>query len=63
MLTEKQKKDYIDGDGGECPYCHSTDIEGAGFNMEAGTVWQEITCAQCGKSWQDVYELTSIEED
>jgi len=62
-LTDKQKKEYVDSDGVHCPYCHSTDIEGGSVNVDAGTAWQEISCIECGESWQDVYMLTSIEED
>lgn len=43
-----------------CPYCNGTDIVTG--NYEPETQVQDITCENCGKTWNEVFQLTGIEE-
>jgi hypothetical protein len=52
---------YLAAGGVHCPFCHSAQIEGDSFEAEAGTVWQDVRCLDCGEEWQDLYTLTGIE--
>ena len=40
-----------------CPVCGSTSIEGWEVTIEGSLAIQECTCAECGRFWNDVYEL------
>lgn len=62
MITKAMEKKYLDRRGVECPFCESSDIEGQEINIDGGGAWQEVSCNTCGKSWNDLYELTGIEE-
>lgn len=53
-------QEYIDQGGTKCPYCNSYDIEGQEINIDAGSVWQDVICHQCGQEWQDTYTLTGF---
>ena len=46
-----------------CPYCGADEID-AGRIEHLGEDFaiQPVTCSPCGKEWDDVYELTGIEE-
>ena len=60
-LTESQKREYFEKNGTACPFCDSADIYAdAAANVDAGEATQEITCAECGAEWKDVYVLTCI---
>lgn len=45
-----------------CPHCGSEDVEGGEVNVDAGGAWQEVTCNECGATWNDVYKLTGFSE-
>lgn len=62
-MTEEQSEKYIAEGGTHCPHCGNQDIEGKGFNADAGTASQEMFCGDCGNGWTDVYTLTHIEPD
>lgn len=53
-LTDKQ---YVANDGLRCPFCFADDIRGESFNVENGYVYQEVSCGECGESWEDLYQL------
>ena len=55
-------KKYIAHLGGRCPVCHSDEIEGSSFDVEAGQVWQKVWCQSCEAEWKDIYHLTGIED-
>lgn len=63
MLSEQQKKNYIDIRGSSCPYCGSTSIEGTGVtDFDASYAWNEIRCLDCNKTWEDRYIFQGITE-
>ena len=50
---------YVAAKGLYCPCCNSIDVSGGQVQVEAGIAWQEVTCSDCGASWNDQYTLTS----
>jgi hypothetical protein len=54
-LTPEERQKYIDDGGGSCPYCGDGDYYGDSFECESSTVWQNLTCLACHRTWQDVY--------
>ena len=60
QLPEKQVLRYLASGGTECPNCHSSDITGSQFDVDAGCCWQNISCNECGAEWTDEYELTTV---
>ena len=60
-IKPKLVRKYIDGRGGQCPYCEGTEIGGGLFDAMDGMAWQVITCPDCDKQWQDIYELHAID--
>jgi len=64
MITKKQIEAYLK-DSVHCPFCGSENIEAGQFDVSEGdkSAWQNVWCNDCKKRWQDVYTLTSIEED
>ena len=61
-LTEEAKKRYLEESGVNCPFCGSSQIEGASVEINAGSAYQPIGCLQCDKRWNDVYTLRDVEE-
>ena len=61
MLTEAQRKAYLEHSD-HCPYCggDETEVQMAENDYE-GTYRQRITCNECGRWWVEVYMLTRIE--
>lgn len=51
-------QEYIDHGGTKCPYCGSYNLSGDHVQVDAGSAWQDVTCGDCGKEWQDTYTLT-----
>ena len=65
MFTNAQKKEYIDNFGLVCPYCHSRNIEELGtieFDDD-GAPKQDVECHDCGKLWENIYELVNVMEE
>lgn len=62
LLTDAEKKAYIDGGAQTCPYCSSNDISAHSFDAESTEAWQRVDCRACGREWADVYTLTDIDE-
>jgi transposase-like protein len=60
MLSDEQKQTYIGGGGVYCPYCHSHNITALIFDGEG--MCQPVRCEDCGKEWNDIYQLVDIEE-
>ena len=63
VITPEMNQKYITNHASVCPFCESPDIGGSSFDAEAGLVWQDITCAECGESWQDIYQLVRIDNE
>jgi len=62
VLTEEQKKTYVESGYGHCPYCGGEDIAGGFITVDGNSCSQEISCNSCPKRWFDIYTLTGIEE-
>ena len=60
-LTKKQKKSYL-REYGHCPYCKSSNIEGAQYDYNGNQIYQDIYCLTCNKVWTDIYTLTDVED-
>jgi len=61
MLTEQE---YVDKSGLFCPYCESDQIEPMESVQVDGTVGlQGIMCADCKKTWTDIFRLTGYSTD
>ena len=41
-----------------CPCCDSSSIEGGHVEVECSSAWQQITCNDCGATWNDIFKLT-----
>lgn len=57
------EKKYLSIGGTRCPYCDSTFIVGGDIETTSGYGWQRVFCEDCGKAWNDFYQLVGIEED
>lgn len=55
MTTNEQ---HVHNGGNQCPYCNSGNIEGGDIHIDFGCAWQDVTCNDCEKKWQDTYTLT-----
>ena len=61
ILTEEQKKAYIEGNQCICPVCKCDDIEGSSVNIDSGGAWQSVSCNNCNREWVDIYKLVDVE--
>ena len=52
-------KEYVKKDGGECPFCGSSEIEGNAVCVEVPFALQPMRCLDCDRDWTDVYKLVS----
>jgi len=55
------KKKYLK-DSSKCPYCDSPEITGGRSNYSGDTMWRTISCNNCSKRWDEVYDLVNVEE-
>lgn len=64
-FTKKQKKEYIAEFGNVCPYCHSRNIAPISGLAEDddGAQKQDLECHDCGKLWEEIYDLVDIMEE
>jgi transposase-like protein len=47
-----------------CPFCHSDNIEGQGFEYDIGNeTSQRVVCLACDRSWTEIYKLSGIVGD
>jgi transcription elongation factor Elf1 len=58
-FTKAQKKKYLKNSG-KCPNCGSTNISGDSIDVDGDCCWQNVTCGECEKTWQDVYRLADV---
>lgn len=60
-LTAEMKIKYIED--GFCPYCRSGCVSSISpIRKETNKIRLENACSDCGESWDEVYELLTIEE-
>jgi transposase-like protein len=57
-MAHSTNEAYVACAGQLCPCCNSNEISGGPFTAESAIAWQEITCSDCGASWNDQYTLT-----
>jgi len=60
-LTKKEKKEYLKHPS-LCPNCGSIHILADRIEADGNTAWSNVECSDCGKTWKDVYTLTSVED-
>lgn len=41
----------------QCPACQGKDISAGELNADGNETWQEITCENCGATWNDCFKL------
>mgnify|MGYP001431037784 CR=1 FL=1 len=51
---------YLKYRGGFCPYCRSPDMEGGSGDTDDNWHAADVTCNNCGATWQDIYTLNRI---
>lgn len=56
----KSQAEYLHSFG-HCPFCDSSEIEGASIDVNADVASQEVSCTDCGASWLDHYQLSAYE--
>lgn len=59
-LTKKQIKDYLDNPD-HCPNCGSHNLSADSPEIDGTSNWADVKCRDCDSRWQDVYELTQID--
>ncbi len=58
-MPKLDEQQYVATGGIRCPACESAaGVEGGEINVDAGIAWQSCSCAECGASWNDNYQLT-----
>ena len=65
QLTKNNLKKYIKSCGCYCPFCNSDNVYTDPLNtdnMEYGIIKQEANCCECGKTWEDIYKLSDVNE-
>jgi len=60
-LTKKQKAEYLKNKGFICPFCGSRNISADNPELTDYGVDVDVSCADCGRSWIDVYSLTDVD--
>ena len=55
------KKKYLDSGGSICPYCESSQIEGGSIEIDGQQAWQKVSCLDCEKDWDDIYNLVDVD--
>ena len=62
-ITTDQARAYVKAHGlSGCPACGCDAIEGQSYDYETGTIYQPMTCTECGADWVDCYELDRLLE-
>ena len=59
-LTEVQIQEYVDKNGLYCPFCGSMGLHTGKPEVGDSIIWQSVRCVDCGREWDDRYDLTSI---
>ncbi len=65
MLSDADKKTYIESRGSRCPYpdCLSPDIYVRGTKgSDSNWMSNRIRCNKCGKQWDDIHTLDDVVE-
>jgi hypothetical protein len=62
-LTYDERRMYVEAPA-QCPYCDGWQFTTGAPKMHEGdaVVKRQVTCKSCKRTWNDVYNLTDIEE-
>lgn len=44
-----------------CPYCEGSNYEGSEVEIDYRSATQDMTCADCNKTWRDTFTLSSVD--
>jgi len=58
-----KKKDYIRNGGQMCPFCSGGSLQGGSIHVDDGRAFQQVSCLECERIWQDVYRLMDAKPD
>lgn len=61
-LNQEKIDKYVKDGGGYCPFCGSAQYEGHSLDFEGGSIYQKVSCNDCGKDWVDAYTLSNVLE-
>ena len=59
-ITPEKQAEYINANGGMCPFCGSGDIEGGPVEIDGCEAWQNVSCHDCEEECQDLFKLQSV---
>jgi formate dehydrogenase maturation protein FdhE len=59
-MTPEQARVYLKEHGHLCPFCGMPDVEGNKMEFDLAQISQQMSCANCGQHWWDVYTLTGV---
>lgn len=59
-ISDEQAIKYLKSRGQGCPVCDHQAIEGGGYDLDTGTIYQTMHCPECGAQWTHAYELDRI---
>lgn len=49
--------EYLTNDGGRCPACGDSDIQGEPVATGNAVAQQSVSCNACGAEWEDQYKM------
>lgn len=58
----KTDKEYLEAPN-HCPFCDSDQVTGDAVEVQHLHAYQPVSCLDCGKTWEDVYQLTHYVEN
>jgi len=61
-LREDTKKKYLENPN-ECLFCGSENIHAMEVNGEYDTLWRDVICDDCKKTWSEIFKLVDIETE
>ncbi len=61
MLTEAREEKYVKSGGSSCPGCGSSKITAGDIEADGAQAYCNVTCNQCGATWQDLFKLVGID--
>ena len=61
-ITEEMAKKYVEEGGVHYPFCGSVEIIADEDLHEVSTIYQKMSCDECGERWYDIYALARIME-
>ena len=60
-LTPAMVKEYVEGGGTRCPYCHSQDIEIGPLEADGDGASGTVECLGCREQWREVFTLSAVD--